>query len=132
MRKNHPTPIQDQLTKNIIKGLLVTIAECMKSVRKAEEEIIEPRNNNYFVYKQNYEYIKKMLNALTRADIYELLSPEQKNELKDIVYEINILSNYFNLNIKHYNESEKHLKFFERANLKPFKDIVLKNISKEK
>ncbi|MCR5506801.1 MAG: hypothetical protein K6F04_03035 [bacterium] len=132
MKNKRPTPIQDQLNKNVIKGVLVTINECMESIRQAEREEIRPENNNYFVYKKNFEYVKKGIQALDRKGIYELLSPEQKQEIKNIVYEVNLLSVFFNANVKHYNDTEKNLSFFDRANLKLFNSIVLKNISKER
>ncbi len=132
MNKVKNTPIQDKINRSTIKAILNLIKEFMLTIREAENEEIKEYNNNYYVYKINYSYIRNYVKFLDSDYIYGLLSKDEKIQLRNILNELNLLSVYFNVNIKHFNDSEKRKSIFERAHLKPIKPIVVKHFAKER
>ena len=132
MKRVKNTPIQDEINKNVIKGMFVIMDGLMPAIRIAEKEPIKEYNNNYYLYKMNYDYIEQGLKALDGEYIFGLLSDEEKAKLKNILDELNSLSKSFNENIKTFNTQQKNKNIFARVKLKPFSDILLKNLGKEK
>ena len=132
MKKVKATPIQDKINRSIIKGLFIVMNDCMNTIREAEKEKIIETNNNYYVYKMNYDYIKNAVKFLSGDYIYSLFSEEDKKQLNTILRELNMLSVTFNENIKQFNDSEKRKKLIERAHLKPIKAITINSFTKEK
>lgn len=132
MKKTTQTPIQDKIAKSEIRALFSIINDCMETIREAEKEKIIETNNNYFVYKKNYDYIKRAINAFDRNYIYGLFSDDDKNKLAEILRELNMLSVTFNVNIKQFNDSEKRKRLLERAHLKTIKMITFKHFANER
>ncbi len=132
MKKVKETPIQDKISKSVIKAMFSVINDCMETIREAEKEKIIESNNNYYVYKINYDYIKNSVRFLSGDYFYGLLSEKDKEQLDATLKEINRLSGTFNVNIKQFNDSEKRKNLLERAHLKPIKKITLKRLEKER
>ena len=132
MKKVRETPIQDKIYKSTIKAMFIVIDDCMEIIREAEKEKIIASNNNYYVYKMNYDYIKKIVKFLDNDYVYGLLNDKDKAHLRNVLNELNTLSVHFNVNIKQFNDSEKTQPLFYRAHLKPLASIAVKHFANER
>ena len=132
MKKVKATPIQDKIVKSEIKAIFDIISDCMETIREAQKIKIIETNNNYFVYKKNYEYIKRVMKLFDGNYIYGLLTDEDKDKIQNFLTELNMLSITFNVNINNFNNSEKRKSLFERSYLKPIKAITVKHLAKER
>ncbi len=132
MKKVVDNPVQDKISKSMVKALFSVMNECLNTARAAADEEIKEYNNNHYTYKLNFNYIKKFSDLFDSEDIFKLFSEDDKEQLKHILNQINTLSEIFNKKIDRFNEFEKSKNFFERARLKKFKAITMKHFEKIK
>lgn len=117
-----PTPIHDKLNKTVIKHSLGIMHDCMAELLSSASEEIVDENNNYYVYKTNFEYVALLLKLLYSKQFDRLLSDDQKYIRDMNTFLVNSYSVELNESIKRFNNYEKKNKpFFNRARLKEFK-----------